>query len=160
MKIKALVMDVDGTLTDGGIYIGNDGEIMKRFNVRDGQAIKHKLPQLGILPIIITGRESRIVSERCKELNIKHLRQNSSNKVQDLLEIVKDENILLEEVAYIGDDYNDIECMKLVGIKACPADAIMDIQNIVDYLSPSKGGYGAVRDFIDWIECYEKDINS
>lgn len=160
MGIRALVMDVDGTLTDGGIYIGKNGECFKKFYVRDGQAIKHKLPQLGIVPIVITGRESEIVQQRCRELDITLLRQNSTDKEKDLVEILQQEHILLEEVAYIGDDYNDLCCMNIVGLKGCPQDAIQEIKQVADFIAPSKGGYGAVRDFIDWIEKNEKNTNS
>lgn len=150
-QIKALVMDVDGTLTDGGIYMGISGEMMKRFDVRDGYAIKHRLPQYHIIPIIMTGRESDIVRNRCKELDIQYVIQNSRDKLKDLIEILQKEKILLEEVAFIGDDWNDMECMKAVGLKACPADAIKEIQENADYITECFGGYGAVREFIDWI---------
>ena len=77
-NIKALVLDIDGTMTDGGIYIGNDGECMKRFYVRDGLAIKHILPEHGIIPVVITGRSSAITAKRCEELDIKVLVRHSS----------------------------------------------------------------------------------
>lgn len=151
MKIKALVMDVDGTLTDGGIYTGETSEIMKKFYVRDGYAIKHLLPEYKIIPIIITGRMSEIVNVRCKELSIKHISQGSTNKLQNLKEILSEQNILLSETAYIGDDLNDLECMQAVALKGCPYDAVKSIREIADFVSPSCGGSGAVRDFIEWI---------
>lgn len=151
MKIKALVMDVDGTLTDGGIYMGENGEIMKRFNVKDGYAIHNMLPQMGILPIIITGRISKIVENRCSELEIKELIQGSKNKLVDLLKIIEKFDIKLEEVAFIGDDLNDLEAMKFVGVRGCPFDAIEEIREICEYVSPHMGGNGAVRDFVEWI---------
>ena len=150
-KIKALVMDVDGTLTDGGLYIGEDGELMKRFHVKDGYAIHDILPQMGIIPIIITGRTSKIVLRRCKELGIIRVVQGSRDKVQDLKRILEIEKISLEETAYIGDDLNDLNCMQIVGLKGCPQDAVMEIKKIADYITSSNGGNGAVREFIEWI---------
>lgn len=151
MKIKALIMDVDGTLTDGGIYMGENGEVMKRFDVKDGYAIHNMLPQMGIIPIIITGRTSQIVLNRCKELGIKNVVQGSKNKVEDMVKILAQEKIDLKEVAYIGDDMNDYECMQKVGLRGCPGDAVQEIKEISEYITKSTGGNGAVREFIDWI---------
>lgn len=151
MKIRALVMDVDGTLTDGGIYMGDDGEIMKRFDVKDGYAIRVLLPQMGVIPIIITGRQSEIVFRRCKELGIKRIVQGSTDKWPQLRMIMEEEQIALEEVAYIGDDLNDFECMSKVGVKGCPSDAANEIKEISDYVTEHVGGKGAVREFVEWI---------
>lgn len=149
VKIKALVMDVDGTLTDGGIYMGNHGEVMKRFDVKDGYAIRHILPEQGIIPIVITGRQSDIVKMRCEELGIKELVQGSQDKTADMLQILEKLDISAENTAYIGDDLNDLECMKLAGYKACPADAVDEVQVVCDYVSNKKGGEGAVRDIVE-----------
>lgn len=159
MKIRALAMDVDGTLTDGGIFISDSGEAMKQFYVRDGYAIKHLLPQMGILPIIITGRESKIVEKRCAELDIVHLYQGSQNKISDLKKLLAQEHIALEETAYIGDDINDLECLKEVALAGCPGDAVAEILEIADFVAQSAGGRGAVREFIEWIKHNEKSIN-
>ena len=160
MKVRALVMDVDGTLTDGGIFIGASGEIMKNFYVRDGYAIKHMLPQMRILPIIITGRESEIVERRCRELDIVHLYQRSVDKMQDLRRVLAQEQIALEETAYIGDDVNDMECLQAVALAGCPCDAVPEIKKIADFIALSPGGHGAVREFIEWIKENEKNIDS
>lgn len=152
MKIKAFIMDVDGTLTDGGIYIGNQGEMLKRFDVKDGYAIHNMLPLLGITPIIITGRISQIVENRCKELGIAELVQGSSCKVNDMMSILDKLGIALEEAAYIGDDLPDKECMEMVGVCGCPIDAVDEIKKICDFVSSQKGGNGAVREFIEWIK--------
>lgn len=152
MKIKAFIMDVDGTLTDGGIYIGNQGEMMKRFDVKDGYAIHNMLPLLGIIPIIITGRTSQIVENRCKELGITELVQGSSCKVKDMMSILDKLGIALEETAYIGDDLPDKECMEMVGVCGCPIDAVDEIKKLCDFVSNQKGGNGAVREFIEWIK--------
>ena len=153
MKIKMLVMDVDGTLTDGKIYMGSDGEVFKAFDVKDGYAIAH-LHEAGIIPVIITGRESKIVENRGKELNIKEVYQGVSDKVEKLKEVAKDNGVLLEEVAYIGDDLNDLDCMGICGLSACPNDAIDEVIQNVNYRCKHSGGNGAVREFIEYILNY------
>ncbi|WP_312503629.1 KdsC family phosphatase [Lacrimispora sp.] len=150
--IKALVMDVDGTLTDGSLYIGKDGEVMKKFHVKDGYAIKELLTQMEIIPIILTGRVSDIVESRCRELCISCVVQGSKNKLFDLCEILSKNNLQLTETAYMGDDINDIECMKAVGIVGCPSDAVKEIKAISDYITTCSGGNGAVREFVEWIK--------
>lgn len=156
--IKALAMDVDGTLTDGGLYYGGNGEMMKKFHVRDGYAIHDILPSMGIIPIIITGRESEIVRQRCKELGITHVIQGSKDKASDLKDILSKENISLQETAFIGDDMNDLQCMKIAGITGCPGDAAEEVIKIADYVSTRMGGEGAVRDFIEWIAECQQDV--
>lgn len=149
--IRYLVMDVDGTLTDGKIYMSPSGEAMKAFNIKDGCGIHDILPLKGIIPIIMTGRHSDIVVNRCKELGITEVYQGVKDKNQRLAEIVGD----LSKVAYIGDDINDIPCMCTVkeagGVIGCPADASKEVIEIVDFIADHRGGNGAVRDFIDWI---------
>ena len=149
--IKYLVMDVDGTLTDGKIYIGNDGEMMKAFSIKDGCGIHDILIPAGITPVIITGRKSIIVENRCAEIGIKEVYQGISNKFQKLHSIVED----LSTVAYIGDDINDLSVIKTIkeagGKIGCPADAVQKVKEQADYISTRKGGEGAVREFIEWI---------
>ena len=150
-KIKYLVMDVDGTLTDGKIYMGNDGERCKAFNAKDGYGIHESLPQEEIIPIIITGRTSKILELRCKELGVAEVHQGIRNKVQKLKEILNEDG--LENVAYIGDDCNDLSCMRSVkeagGVVGCPGDAVKKVVDISDFVSSRTGGDGAVREFID-----------
>ena len=149
--IKYLIMDVDGTLTDGKIYMGDKGEIMKAFSIKDGCGIHDILIPNGIIPVIITGRNSEILLNRCNELGIKEIHQGISNKVEELLNITTD----LSSVAYIGDDINDLLIMKEVkhagGIVGCPADAVQSVLEIADFISNKLGGNGAVRDFIEYI---------
>ena len=149
--IKFLIMDVDGTLTDGKIYMGQNGEVMKAFSIKDGYGIHDILIPAGIIPVIITGRKSEIVANRCKELGITEVYQGISYKLSKLQEITES----LNDVAYIGDDINDIPCMNAVkeagGIVGCPADAVHDVKMLVDFISPHNGGDGAVRDFLEWI---------
>lgn len=148
--IKILVMDVDGTLTDGKLYIGSNGEVMKAFNVKDGLGIM-KLHAQGIIPVIITGRQSDILSVRARELKITELYQGIDNKIDKVKEVVKKYNCNFSKVAYIGDDENDIEAMNLCNVKGCPADAIDSVKHISNFISNKKGGHGAVREFIDFL---------
>jgi len=150
-KIKMLVMDVDGTITDGKIYMGEHGEIMKAFNIKDGYAIREILPSYNILPVLITGRTSKIVENRAKELGITHFYQGITDKKSLLKNIVEKENMLMSNVAFIGDDINDLECMMNCGLKGCPADAVLEVKKIADFISKKKGGEGAVREFIEAI---------
>lgn len=149
--IKYLVMDVDGTLTDGKIYMSPSGEAMKAFNIKDGCGIHDILIPHKVIPVIITGRDSQIVLERCKEIGINEIYQGVKNKIETLRELVLD----LSYVAYIGDDINDIPCMKAVkeagGKIGCPADAVRDVIELADYIANKNGGEGAVREFIEWL---------
>lgn len=140
-------MDVDGTLTDGKIYMSGSGELFKAFNIKDGYTI-YTLDKIGIVPVIITGRLSDIVARRAEELRIKECHQGISDKLAKLQDIMQRYNATLDEVAYIGDDYNDLECMRLCGYSACPADAEDDIKQQVDYVCEAKAGEGAVREFV------------
>lgn len=152
MKINMLVMDVDGTLTDGKIHIGSNGEVMKAFNVKDGLGIM-KLHKNNIIPVIITGRQSEIVDRRAKELKIGEVHQGIEDKSKKLIEILKKYKYEFSQVAYIGDDENDLECMNLCSVKGCPSDAINEIKEIADFVSTLQGGCGAVREFIEYILC-------
>lgn len=155
MPIKLLVMDVDGTLTDGKIYMGSSGEMMKAFDVKDGYAIHEILPSLNIIPVIITGRKSQILENRCKELGITELHQGVREKRQLLKLIAEKYACELSEVAYIGDDLNDFSCMEIVkrenGLVGCPADAVKEVKRIADFVGQKTGGNGAVREFLEWI---------
>lgn len=150
-KIKLFVMDVDGTLTDGKIYMGSDGEVMKAFDIKDGCGIKDILPQYGIIPVIITGRESKIVENRAKELGITELYQGKHDKLDTLLSVMKKYNCTKDNTVYIGDDILDMVCMKECAIAACPADAVQEVKNICGYVCKNKAGNGAVREFIEHI---------
>lgn len=151
MKIKLFVMDVDGTLTDGHIYFGENGEVMKAFHVRDGYAIAHKLPAHSIVPVIITGRASEIVRRRAADLKILEVHQGISDKLTKLKDIAEKYNASPAEIAYIGDDENDLECIAYCGVTACPADSLETVVKAVDYVCRHDGGRGAVREFADWL---------
>ena len=152
MKIKLLVMDVDGTLTDGKIYMGENGEVMKAFNVKDGYAIAHMLPEMGIIPVIITGRKSKIVENRAKELGITELYQGVGDKLAVLKNVAEKYNVSPDEIAYIGDDINDLDCIEYCGVTACPADAVEEVKRIATYVCKKNGRDGAVREYIDNIK--------
>lgn len=150
-KIKLLVMDVDGTLTDGCIYMGAQGEVMKAFNVKDGYAIANLLPQHGIIPVIITGRTSEIVARRSRELHIEELHQGVMDKLPMLEAVMTKYDASKEVVAYIGDDLNDLPCMEVCGYTGCPADAVSQVKAVANYVCEHNAGFGAVREFIDHI---------
>ena len=151
--IKYLITDVDGSLTDGKIYIGSSGEIMKAFSVKDGYALNNILPKYGIEPVILTSRSSEIVLRRCEELGIKRVIQGIADKKMALFEIVEDGNLCC--CAYFGDDIPDLECMKEIkyvgGIVGCPADTVQEIKAVADYICLAKAGDGALREFAEWI---------
>ncbi len=150
-NIKLLALDVDGTLTDGKVYIGPGGEMLKAFNIKDGYGLRHLLPKAGISVAIITGRESEMVKIRARELGINIILQNATDKASSLKRLLKRFSLSCEEVAYMGDDLNDLKAMQLCGIKACPADAVREVLAIVDFVSTRSGGDGAVREFIDFL---------
>lgn len=149
-NIKLVVLDVDGTLTDGKIYIDNNGVETKAFHVKDGlaivQAMKHDLEI-----VIITGRSSHIVDIRARELSIEEVHQGVKNKNKKLREILERKNLQLDQVAYIGDDINDLHIMKLVAFAACPKDAVKEVKEIVHFTSKYNGGEGAVREVLEYI---------
>lgn len=148
--IKLVLLDVDGTLTDGGIYRGNNGEELKRFNVKDGYVIVNA-QKLGIEFGIITGRKSELVEIRSNELKIKYLYQGISEKTVILKEIMQKTELKKEEIAYMGDDLNDILIMKQSGLTGTPKDAADEVIQIADFVSEKNGGSGAVREFVEYI---------
>ncbi|MCL1986460.1 MAG: HAD-IIIA family hydrolase [Firmicutes bacterium] len=151
--ITHVILDVDGTLTDGGIIYNENGEEIsqtKKFSVKDGLILK-ALPKLGITTIILTGRESQATSRRAAELDISLVLQNIPNKREELQKLAKRQNINLSQAAYIGDDLNDYAAMQLCGFKACPADSAVEVREICDYVSTKNGGFGAVRDICEEI---------
>lgn len=154
-QIKIIVFDVDGTLTDGKIHISDNGEAFKSFNIKDGLGIHDILPIYNILPVIITGRNSRILEIRCREMGINYIYQGVQNKREKLIEILNDLELRFENCAYMGDDINDLDCMLECAVKGCPLDASLKIREISDFISKKRGGEGAAREFIEWI-CEER----
>lgn len=152
-KIKVFLSDVDGTLTDAGMYYSESGEELKKFNTRDGKGfelLKHK----GIKVGIITSEETSIVERRAKKMKLDFLFQGLAHKgkLDIALEICKNEGISIEEIAYIGDDLNCIELLERVGLAACPSDSVLSVKNISNInVMTKKGGEGAVREFSEII---------
>lgn len=149
-RIKFILLDVDGTLTDGQLILGPGGETYKSFNVKDGLGI-HLVRKEGIPVGLISGRWSQIVEDRAKDLEIVHVWQCVKDKLALFKEILNKFNLKSEEVAFIGDDLNDLPLLKEAGFSAATGDAIQEVQEAVDYIAKRDGGKGAVRDFIDFI---------
>ena len=148
-EIKLIGTDVDGTLTDAGMYYTIDGDVMKKFNTHDGMGLK-LCQQAGIKTAILTSENTPIVTKRAEKLKIDYLFQGMKSKLETITKLCEELSIGLENVAYIGDDINDYEILSAVGLKACPADAITKIKEIPDIkIMALKGGEGAVREFID-----------
>ena len=150
-KIKLFISDVDGVMTDAGMYYTESGDELKKFNTRDGMGFE-LLRKSGIKTAIITSEKTRIVEERGRKLNIDYVNQGVKNKgkLMAIQEICQIEKIELSNVAYIGDDINCIEALNHVGLAACPADAqtrIKEIPGII--ILQKKGGQGVVREFIE-----------
>jgi 3-deoxy-D-manno-octulosonate 8-phosphate phosphatase (KDO 8-P phosphatase) len=148
--IKLLLLDVDGVMTDGGLYFSNSGDEFKRFNSQDGYGIA-KLQRAGIKVGIITGRLSKIVKRRAKELEITEIYQNFKNKIDAYKSIKKKFDLTDANIAYIGDDEFDLAVLKCVGFSAAPADAVQVVKKQVHYVCARSGGNGAVREVIDLI---------
>jgi YrbI family 3-deoxy-D-manno-octulosonate 8-phosphate phosphatase len=148
--IELLVFDVDGTLTDGGTYYSDMGVALKRFNIRDGMGIV-LLHKAGIKTAIITSEQTELVKKRAETLKIDKIIQGSRNKYASLSLLSNELDISLEQIAYIGDDVNDLHCLQKVGFSMAPSDAHDLIRNEVDYVSKYKGGNGAVRELCDLV---------
>lgn len=149
-KIKLIVLDCDGVLTDGRIIYGNEGQELKHFNAQDGLGLM--LVQYSDLEVaIITGRKSQALERRCQDLKIKHLYQEVSRKLECLDSLISKLGLGYDKVAYMGDDWNDALCMRKVAFSACPANAFPDIRKVVDYVCIRPGGHGAVRELIEYI---------
>jgi len=149
--IELLVLDIDGTLTDGKIIYSSKGDELKQFDVKDGLAIASWTKKLHKKVAIITGRKSKLVERRAQELGVSHLFQGVDNKDEILEQILKEENLTWEQIAAIGDDLNDYKMLNKVGLSFAVADAVDDIKEICDIVCLNKGGFGAVREMIEYI---------
>ena len=148
-KIKLLITDVDGVMTDGGMYFSSNGDEMKRFNSKDGMAVAICRDHGIEYGIISAGHHPGLVEARAAVLNIKHVSVSKRPKMEILNEWLDVMNLKAEEVAYIGDDLTDIEIMKAVGLSACPADAAKQVKAIANIILQTNGGYGCVREFVE-----------
>ncbi|MGB3751025.1 MAG: HAD hydrolase family protein [Arcobacteraceae bacterium] len=149
--IELLVLDVDGTLTDGKIIYTSNGDELKNFDVKDGLAIASWTKKLHKKVAIITGRKSKLVENRAKELGITHLYQGVDNKDEILANILKEENLSWEQTAGIGDDLNDLKMLQKVGLSFAVADAVADVKLLCNVVCLQNGGDGAVREMIEYI---------
>lgn len=149
-SIRLLLTDVDGVLTDGGVYYGVEGEVMKRFNIRDGMAVE-RLRNVGIEVGIITGETSPSVERRAEKLKISLLVLGCKDKSGKLSELLQNEDFDEKNVAFIGDDVNDLGILDRVGLSAAPSDALPQVLRIVDFVSSNPGGHGAFREFAEFI---------
>jgi 3-deoxy-D-manno-octulosonate 8-phosphate phosphatase (KDO 8-P phosphatase) len=155
--IELLILDVDGTLTDGSIIHTNDGDELKAFDVKDGLAVASWTKKLGKKVAIITGRTSKVVEKRAAELQVSHLFQGIDNKDAVIETILEEENLKWENIAAIGDDLNDYKMLKRAGLSFCPNDAVQDIQSIVNVVCGNKGGRGAVREMVEYVLTYNDE---
>jgi 3-deoxy-D-manno-octulosonate 8-phosphate phosphatase (KDO 8-P phosphatase) len=152
-RIKLIILDVDGVLTDGSICYGSDGRRdieTKTFHAQDGFGISRAI-SLGIPVALVTGRRSRIVQRRAKELGIKDIFQGSEDKLSAYMKLKRRYRVADEEVACMGDDVPDLVLLNRVGLSATPKTAVAEVQRSVDYVSSLGGGQGAAREFIDLI---------
>jgi 3-deoxy-D-manno-octulosonate 8-phosphate phosphatase (KDO 8-P phosphatase) len=150
-RIRLVLSDCDGVLTDGSVYYGAQGELMKCFNIRDGMGVERLRNLAGIETGIITGELSESVKRRSEKLQIKHLELGCKDKAAALTSICQNTSLTAEQIAYIGDDVNDIEVMKRVGLSACPSDAVIEVRQISNYVCHQSGGRGAFREFAELI---------
>ena len=148
--IRLFATDVDGVLTDAGMYYAESGDEWKKFNTRDGMGLK-LLQKAGIITAIVTQERTKLVARRAERLVIPELHQGVLDKLSLVCEMAARHELTLSQVAYIGDDVNDLETLKAVGFSATPADGMPQIVAVVDYVCQKKGGEGAVREIIEMI---------
>jgi 3-deoxy-D-manno-octulosonate 8-phosphate phosphatase (KDO 8-P phosphatase) len=149
-ELKLFATDVDGVLTDAGMYYGESGEELKKFNTRDGMGIK-LLQAEGVMIAIITMEQTKIVARRAKKLGITEVFQGAKDKVAVLTHLAEKFNIPFEQMAYMGDDVNDVAALQTVGYAAAPADCVDQVRQVVHYICQKNGGEGVVREVIDMI---------
>jgi 3-deoxy-D-manno-octulosonate 8-phosphate phosphatase (KDO 8-P phosphatase) len=149
-QIRLFAMDVDGVLTDAGMYYGESGDEWKKFNTRDGMGIK-LLQKAGIITAIVTQERTKLVARRAEKLTIPEVHQGVMDKLSLVREMAARHGFSLDQVAYIGDDVNDLETLKAVGFSAMPADGMPQVAAVVDYVCSKRGGEGAVREVIEMI---------
>lgn len=149
-RIKYLVIDVDGTMTDAGVYYDEHGNELKKFSTKDGAGF-FAAHQAGIKILVLTGRECAATTRRMTEMKVDYLVQNCKDKVAYLRQFMEEHGIGREEIGYLGDDLNDLPPMQLCGFVGCPEDACKEVRERADYVSSVRGGYGAMRDIIEYM---------
>jgi 3-deoxy-D-manno-octulosonate 8-phosphate phosphatase (KDO 8-P phosphatase) len=148
--MRALIMDVDGVLTDGGLYYTENGDELKRFDVRDGQGLV-LLRQAGILTAIVTGKRTTLVARRAEELGIAEVHQGVSDKGATVTALLARHAVPPASACYVGDDINDLPALRLVGIPVAVADAVAIVRHTAHYITHAPGGHGAIREICDLI---------
>ncbi len=154
--IKIVITDVDGVLTDGSMYYTKNGDYMRRFNTKDGMGVE-LLKNKNIKTIFLSREKSPIVKKRAEKLKVAKSYLGIKDKVLILPQICKEFDVKPSEIAYIGDDVNDLEIMKKIGFSACPKDSVIQIRKIVNYICSSNGGHGAFRELADNIISSKKN---
>ena len=149
-ELKLFATDVDGVLTDAGMYYSESGEELKKFHTRDGMGLK-LLQAEGVMIAIITMEQTKIVARRAKKLGISEVFQGAKDKVSVLIHLSQKFSIPFEQMAYMGDDVNDVGALQTVGYAAAPADCVDQVRQMVHYICQKNGGDGAVREVIDMI---------
>ena len=149
-RVEAIVLDVDGVMTDGGIIPTPDGDFIRRYNAKDGYAIASAIRE-DLKVCIISGGRGRMLENRLQMLGVTRYYLNCMDKVTAIREFAADYDIDLENLIYMGDDIPDLECMRLVGVPVCPSDAAMEVVEASRYVSEFNGGHGAVRDIIEQV---------
>lgn len=150
-EIKLLITDCDGVLTDNGVYYSAEGEVMKRFSIRDGMGVERLRNLVQVETAIMTGERSGSVLKRAEKLKLQYVYLGIKDKKQKLEEVLVETKLSPQEIAYIGDDTNDLEIMQMVGVSATPGDATPFTKEAADYVCKELGGYGAFREFAELI---------
>ena len=149
-RLRIFATDVDGVLTDAGMYYSESGDELKKFNTHDGMGIK-LLQRAGLITALVTQEHTKLVARRCEKLAIPEVHQGVMDKLTVLRAMAARHGVTLAEVAYVGDDINDLQALKAVGFSASPADGLPAIRKAVTYVCRAKGGEGAVREVAEMI---------
>lgn len=149
-NVTTFIFDFDGVMTNGNIYLGDNGLIIRQGNVKDGYAL-HLAIKKGYRVIVISGSNDENIRLRCAFFKIPHVFTGISNKEEFLSKFINEQGLKFEELLYMGDDIPDYRAMLLAGVRACPKDAAHEIKKIADYISPYVGGGGCVRDIIEQV---------
>ncbi len=160
-RVEAIVFDVDGVMTDGGIIPTPDGDFIRRYYAKDGYAVAYAIRE-GYKVCVISGGRGEMLRRRLEMLGVERMYLNCMDKIKAIKEFMADNELAPEEVIYMGDDIPDLECMRLVGIPVCPADACMEVIEASRYVSEYNGGEGAVRDIVEQVlrvqGCWAKNL--
>ena len=157
-EIRALILDVDGTLTDAGMYYGPDGEALKKFNTRDAMGMQ-RIRQAGIRLCVMTQEQSEAVHARMRKLKIDNYHPGVDNKLSLMRTVAQEWDLPLDAIAYMGDDCNDLACLTAVGYAFCPQDAVPEIRAVADYVASKDAGKGAVREVCDLLLAHTSGSN-